>query len=98
MTRGRKIYRQGDLILVEENEVDLSFAVKEGDEFKVESENGSKHIIRALVYRLYNEQYVVVDKPSKLVHQQHPELLIDPGIYRIEFVRDYALDREKAVD
>ncbi|MEM3980619.1 MAG: hypothetical protein QXF79_05135, partial [Ignisphaera sp.] len=90
MAKHKKIYRQGDLVLVEEDKVDLSLAVKEGDEFKVESENGNQHIIKAPVYRLHNEQYIVVDKPSKLIHQQHPELIIDPGIYRIEFVRDYA--------
>lgn len=98
MGKPKKIYRQGDLLLVEENDVDLSIAVKEGDEFRVESENGSSHIIKAPIYRLYNEQYIVVDKPSKLVHQQHPELLIEPGIYRVEFVRDYALDIGRAID
>jgi hypothetical protein len=93
LNKTRKIYRQGDLILVEEEGIDTNLAMKEGDILEIASENGNTHKLISPVYSLYGRRYVVVKKPSTLIHPQHPKLVIEPGIYRVEFVRDYALNR-----
>jgi hypothetical protein len=93
MGKPRKVYRQGDLLLVEEEGVDLRYAMKEGEVLEIVSENGNTHRLKSSVYTIYGRRYVVVESPSILTHPQHPELVIEPGIYRVEFVRDYALNR-----
>jgi len=94
--RPRRVYRQGDLVLIEEMVLDLDPAVKEGEALVIASENGNRHRLASPVYTVYGRRYVVVEKPSVLTHPQHPELVVEPGIYRVEFVRDFALNR--AVD
>ena len=93
MSKPRKVYRQGDLLLIEEEDVDLRYAVKEGDVLEIVSENGNTHRLKSSVYTICGRRYIVVEKPSVLSHLQHPELIIEPGIYRVEFVKDYALGR-----
>ncbi|MDK6028870.1 hypothetical protein QPL79_05795 [Ignisphaera sp. 4213-co] len=90
-----KIYRQGDLLLIEDF-AQLSENTKVGNALVVESETGNKHVLMGSVHNLHGQLYVVVEKPTPLTHPQHPQLVIEPGIYRVEFVRDYALRR--AVD
>lgn len=93
MDKFRRVYRQGDLILVEDEDIDLSSAIKEGDSLEIISESGNAHRLRCPVYNFYGQRYVIVEKPSILIHPQHPELVIEPGIYRVEFVRDFVLSR-----
>lgn len=89
----RRIYRQGDLVLIEELGVDTGYLDKESDSLEVRSESGNSHKILCPVYRSHRSRYLVVERPSRLVHPQHPGIVVDPGIYRIEFVRDYVLSR-----
>ncbi len=91
----QKIYRQGDVVLIEvgfglANNV-KEYGVKVDNKLVIASENGNRHVLNALVYR-YGELYVIVEKPTPMTHPQHPTLIIEPGIYRVRFVRDFALD------
>lgn len=93
MSRPRKVYRQGDLILIEDLHVDIDRATMESSFLEIRSENGNAHMVKAPVYSMYGVRYLVVESPSILIHPQHPELVVEPGIYRVEHVRDYALGR-----
>ncbi len=91
--RKHRIYRQGDLILIEENDVPLEYMDKESNRLEISSENGNKHELSCKVYRWNNTRYVLIDSVEVLKHPQHPWLAIEPGIYRVTFVRDYVLER-----
>ena len=88
----KKVYRQGDVILEElpgyTKEYFEELGIKGSDKLEISSETGNKHILNAKVYW---GEYVVVEKPTELVHPQHPPLVIETGVYRLRFVRDLAL-------
>ncbi len=101
-TQIRRVYRQGDVMLVEmpwytKEDVEKG-AVEKRDAMVIASENGNKHVLNARTYVGIGAMYVVVEKPTPMTHPQHPMLIIEPGIYRVEFVRDYALEEERPVD
>lgn len=41
------------------------------------------------VYENNGEVFVEVLKPSKVIHQEHNEQEINPGIYKIEIINEY---------
>lgn len=100
----RKIYRQGDVIL---EEVDRgcefqSRLEKYGElvsnHLEIASETGNKHILLdAKVYR-FGETYIVLDKHGIMMHKQHPPLKIEPGIYKLGFVRDWLMRDSRTLD
>ena len=91
-----KVYRQGDVIL-EKVDLDprelIGYGRKASDKLEIASESGHRHVLDAEVYEYGLERLILVKKPSMLVHDQHPPILIEPGIYRLRFVRDYIVER-----
>ena len=81
-----RVYRQGDVIFKEIDEVP-SWANKTGDRLVIESESGNSHVLEALVYD--DGRYVEVDKPSVVKHPQHRQLTLPVGKYMVYRVRDY---------
>jgi hypothetical protein len=98
----KRIYRQGDVIL-EQIEYDLKdlelYAKLESNKLEIRSENGHSHIMNNVkLYRYYNRQVVVVENPTPLVHEQHPTIVVTPGIYELRFVRDWLLRESRPYD
>ncbi len=97
-----KIYRQGDVILIETDyytkESIKDYATLSDNKLVIASENGNRHVLNALVYHRYEQLYVVVEKPTPMTHPQHPQLIIEPGVYEVRFVRDYALRTQRPID
>ena len=96
------VYRQGDVILeqveISQRELEL-YASFEGERLEIRSENGNSHIMSNIkLYRHYIGQVIVVEEPTPLVHEQHPTLIIEPGVYRIRFVRDWLLRESRPYD
>jgi hypothetical protein len=87
------MYRQGDVILEQVqltvDELEKDQRVEKIGRLEIASENGNRHVLNARAYNVYGQLYVVVEKPTPLTHPQHPMLIIEPGIYRVRFVRDY---------
>jgi len=99
-----EIIRQGDVILrkisdstnIESLEYKTS---KLSDTMVISGETGHKHILEAPVYgyEIHNydggveqhPEYVVVQHPTELKHEEHNHIIVDPGIYEISSVRDY---------
>jgi hypothetical protein len=98
----KKVYRQGDVILVKvditQDDLEL-YAKLEGDRIEIRSENGHSHIMNNVkLYRYYNRQVVVVENPTPLIHEQHPTIVVTPGIYELRFVRDWLLRESRPYD
>ena len=98
----KRIYRQGDVIL-EQIEYDLKdlelYARFVSDKLEISSENGNKHVMSGVkVYNYHRRQLVVVEKPTQLVHEQHPIIVVTQGIYELRFVRDWLLRESRPYD
>jgi hypothetical protein len=94
-----RIYRQGDLVLEQvEHEDVVRYAEPVSDRLEVRSETGNAHVLNAKVYRYADQMLVVVEKPTPLMHPQHPAIVIEPGVYRVRFVRDWLLESARPVD
>ena len=96
------VYRQGDVILeqveIPRHELEL-YGRLVSDRIEIGSENGHRHIMQNIkLYRYYIGQVIVVEEPTPLVHEQHPTLIIEPGVYRIRFVRDWLLRESRPYD
>ena len=96
------VYRQGDVILeqVDFNVKDLEYYARlESDRIVIRSENSHSHVMNNIkLYRYYNRQIVVVEKPTPMVHEQHPTIVVRPGIYELRFVRDWLLRESRPYD
>jgi hypothetical protein len=90
-----KIYRQGDVVLRPVSKLPKC-ANKAGKQLSISSENGNPHTMQAAVYvarrNRQMQQYVVLENEEKMMHPQHPTLVIPAGIYEVWNVheRDYA--------
>ena len=90
-----KIYRQGDVVLRPVSRLPKC-AHPAGEQLSISSENGNPHTMQAAVYVARKNgqmlQYVVLEGEEKMMHPQHPTLVIPAGIYEVSNVheRDYA--------
>jgi hypothetical protein len=50
------------------------------------------------LYRYHNRQIVVVEKPTPLIHEEHPMITVLQGIYELRFVRDWLLRESRPYD
>jgi hypothetical protein len=98
----RKVYRQGDVILeqVDFNMKDIEYYAKlETNKLEIRSENGHSHIMNNIkLYRYHGRQLVVVEQPAQLIHEQHPTIIVSPGVYELRFVRDWLLRESRPYD
>jgi hypothetical protein len=98
----RIVYRQGDVILekvdITQHDLEL-YANLESNKLEIRSENGNSHIMNNIkLYRYYGRQLVVVEKPTPIEHPQHPQIVVQPGIYTLRFVRDWLLRESRPYD
>jgi len=91
-----KIYRQGDVVLRPVSRLPKC-AHLAGEQLSISSENGNPHTMQAAVYVArkngqMQQQYAVLEDEEKMMHPQHPTLVIPAGIYEVSNVheRDYA--------
>ncbi len=86
-------YIQGDVALVPVEKTNGEIK-KTGDVVLAEGETtGHRHVLRGAVqYVDANGQVSVqVDQPAQLVHEEHHELTIQPGAYRVVIQREFDL-------
>jgi hypothetical protein len=90
-----KIYRQGDVVLRPVSKLPKC-THPAGEQLSISSENGNPHTMQAAVYVARKngqmQQYVVLEDEERMMHPQHPALVIPAGIYEVSNVheRDYA--------
>jgi len=90
--RKRRIYRQGDVLLVEEpappSQLEMAERVR-GRLVLAEGElTGHAHVVddvRASLAEVQHELFLLVDDgaPVALRHEEHDELRVAPGMYRV---------------
>jgi hypothetical protein len=95
-----RIWRQGDVVVREVTAIPSDSVRSETDEVRIASETGHAHVLkggRVFVSKnprdsqqLGQQQYVILEEPSQMVHPQHAALQLSRGMYRITTVRDYA--------
>jgi len=91
------MYRQGDVLLVEESVTVLGEAIppREGQNVLAEGEaTGHAHTIDARMATMYRTAagivLLAVVKEALLKHQEHQEINIPPGTYRVVRQREYS--------
>lgn len=93
------IYRQGDILFVEVNEVVSGRAVrrKNGHIIVAEGEaTGHAHAIKTPGVRMvevvhqFHEHYLVSDRPFEIVHEEHDTVKLPAGTYKVIRQREYS--------
>ncbi|MFW9927940.1 MAG: hypothetical protein ACFFD1_00950 [Candidatus Thorarchaeota archaeon] len=92
-----KTYRQGDVLLVEINKLPKN--LKEKDKTIAYGEiTGHHHRFKSKQVQVFvddeNQQFVQIKKPSKLVHEEHSELEIPKGDFKVILQREYDILEE----
>lgn len=93
----QKHYRQGD-VLIERVKTIPQAAVRQKAKDRIILAHGEvtghHHSIDADAADWWktadDEQYVQVKEPTKLTHQEHSEIALDPGVYRVKRQREYS--------
>src|SRR3989344_4173573 len=78
-----KMYRQGDVLLVE---IDVPNAKLEEVKELVVAEGevtGHKHVLRGNLWTNHKDKVVVVNEPAFLSHEQHGPIKVEVGTYKI---------------
>jgi len=88
-----KTYRQGECFLIEID--NLPKGLKEKNKVLAEGETtGHKHLLNGQVQVFADstgQQFVNVEAPSRLVHEEHQELEIPVGKFKVVLQREYDL-------
>ncbi len=88
-------YRQGDVLLIKVESLP-STAEKEDNENRIilawGEATGHAHAIDALAaesFRADNERFVVINEETRLFHEEHAPIRIEPGVYKVVRQREF---------
>lgn len=101
------LIRQGDVILRSVSEIpqgaeqvekrmEFGNTVLEPDRVVIKGETGNNHVLEGVkpyINRIRGEVYVEITIPTKLKHEEHPNVDVPPGRYAIYAVQDYVRSR-----
>lgn len=96
-------YQHGDVLLTKVESLPKNFKetrVKKA--ILAEGEiSGHQHILIAqqapfTIFEKEGETFIKTDEKTELIHQEHKTLWVDPGIYKIDKVREYDHFQEEA--
>lgn len=96
----KKVLRQGDVVIMLDQPMPEGLRKRE-DTILAEGEvTGHYHALpeTAEVYgELDGVQWVVVEEPSELTHQEHDTLIIPPGVHEVRIQREYSPEKIRRV-
>lgn len=85
----KTILRQGDIVLEKVDKLPKN-ARFTGRELRMTGETGRDHVVTALTFQTPLQTFVEVGKGGAvMVHPQHPDLAITPGVHQVRRVRTY---------
>lgn len=87
------MYRQGDVLLIPCKILPKAQVVSES--LAVAGENQHTHVLHAPVLAHKNRRFVVLDAPRVMYHDEHPPLVLPPGVYEVRVQRQHT---RQAVD
>ena len=79
-----------------EKRVEIGNAVVEPGRVMVRGETGHTHTLEGVkpyIDRIRGEVYVEVTIPTRLVHEEHPSVNVEPGKYVIYTIQDFVRGR-----
>jgi hypothetical protein len=93
-----KMYRQGDVLLVEVDAPPNGLKEKDNVLARGEATGHSHRIEGAKVYVTKDGMQVVqVERAARLVHEEHGEIAVGPGLYKVVVQREYTPQRARQV-
>jgi hypothetical protein len=101
----RKMYRQGDVLLMQIDEMPGSAqeGTPDGDRIVLAygEVTGHAHAVAAELARIFVDKETrflhVGDGGASLVHEEHATIALDPGVYRIVHQREYVPNSSRYV-
>lgn len=92
MTKKNNVIRQGDVVIILDQGQDPN-AKPRRDRTLAKGEVTNHHhtLTAGTVYgTLGAQQWIVLDEPAELVHQEHDTLTIPPGVHEVRIQREYS--------
>jgi hypothetical protein len=92
-----KVIRQGDVILREISNLPYWARYEDSKkEIRITGETGHAHVLKGEVYGDGGVgSYVRLTEPGELEHEEHDHIVVPPGIYMVDSVRDYRAQVER---
>jgi hypothetical protein len=81
--------RQGDVFLKSINKLPENAQPKDNILARGEATGHKHQIVNGKVFSANNQQYVMAEQKTKLVHEEHNELDIPEGVYEVRIQREY---------
>lgn len=100
------IARQGDVGIIKREDVDITEAKKvslDGEDIILAEGEATGHAHRvaarclAALYVLEQARLLHVEKPTKITHEEHNEIILEPGVYEVVQQREYTPERIRPV-
>lgn len=86
-----KVIRQGDVYIVLNQSKPQAAKAREDRTLALGDATGHHHTLT--VGTVYGEmagtQWIVLDEPAQLTHQEHADLTIPPGVHEVRIQREY---------
>lgn len=94
-----EIIRQGDIILRKIGREQIPAILwghrYNAGEIRIAGETGHAHVLKGIVYGDGRTGSVIeLTTPTELQHEEHDNILVQPGIYAVDSVRDYRAIKE----
>lgn len=82
--------RQGDVLLVKVDKIPTGATLKDNVLARGEATGHSHRITKGKTYAAPDgQQYVVLEQPSQLVHEEHDTIPLEKGKYKVLLQREY---------
>lgn len=95
-----RYYQQGDILVKSVDEIPAEGQLIKGRIVLAEGEvTGHAHVITGksvLAYVVAGQMYIDVSAPTEIKHEEHGPIVIQPGKYRVDHVREYDHFEEEA--
>jgi cysteinyl-tRNA synthetase len=93
--RAQPMYRQGDVLLVQITEIPESarLVARSSELVVAEGEDGNKHTVANGDLELHESdlgQFLRLSAESRLSHEEHDQIVLPAGLYRIQRQREYS--------
>jgi len=86
-----KVVRQGDLYIVLNQSKPIDANKRDDKVLAVGEATGHNHVLtEGLVYgELAGKQWIVLEQPAEIVHQEHATVTIPIGVHEVRIQREY---------
>jgi hypothetical protein len=98
----KKLWRHGDVLIEEVAELPADAIVRLGPVLAHGEVTGHSHRVEmpdhAEVWWVRDTMYLRVLAPTRIVHEEHRPIPLEPGVYRVWQQREYLAPRQRGTD